>query len=168
MTQSINVSALPDIPMFLLLLALPAISPLLFLSFLPSQTVLVEKSWSCFDLDHPFRALCIDIYYSKWFDRVVLALILLNCGFLAIRDVESPETTLRNQLSLQSELAFTGLFTVEMLIKMTATGVLGKHGYMASGWNVLDLIIVVVGYVENDTQLFCFGGSVVSCVRFER
>tara|TARA_Y100000780_G_C13490089_1_gene341930 strand:- start:185 stop:430 length:246 start_codon:yes stop_codon:yes gene_type:complete len=51
-----------------------------------------------------------------------------------------------NRAISESELVFTLLFTVEMLLKIVAMGlVLGKGAYLRDAWNVLDCLVVVSG-----------------------
>jgi len=38
-------------------------------------------------------------------------------------------------------------FALEMLVKITAMGLVGRHRYLADTWNRLDFFIVVAGYV---------------------
>jgi hypothetical protein len=106
-----------------------------------------EHAWLYMLPEHPIRKLCLSIYYNAWFDRFILTTILINCVFLAIKDPKSPESAARNQISLQSELIFTLVFTVEMLIKMTACGVFGRNSYFSDKWNWLDSLVVFAGYV---------------------
>ena len=109
------------------------------------QLDIQEKSWYCVGEQNPIRQLCIFIYYNVWFDRLVLATILINCITLAIKDPTASSTSARNRIALESELVFTILFSIEMLIKMTAVGVFGKNSYFADRWNWLDFIVVFSG-----------------------
>jgi hypothetical protein len=44
---------------------------------------------------------------------------------------------------------FLVLFTVEMAIKMLAQGLcMHPHSYLRSGWNWLDFVVVIIGYLE--------------------
>lgn len=45
---------------------------------------------------------------------------------------------------------FTGVFTVEMLFKVVALGFFfnGKFSYIRDGWNILDFVVVALGYVS--------------------
>jgi len=47
-------------------------------------------------------------------------------------------------------------FAVEMLVKMTAMGVVGKKAYLGETWNRLDMFIVLAGFVCSFVSLpFC-------------
>lgn len=43
------------------------------------------------------------------------------------------------------EVFVFGFFALEMLIKMTAMGIIGRRGYFSDKWNVFDFTIVVAG-----------------------
>eukprot|EP01083_Nonionella_stella_P209215 758601_1 len=49
-----------------------------------------------------------------------------------------------------SELVFNILYTIEMVIKIIATGLLcaGARSYLKSSWNVLDMIVVIGGFIN--------------------
>lgn len=110
-----------------------------------------DKAWFCIARTHPLRKLCLRVVTHPLFDRLIFAFIVVNSVLLAARDPVQQKRgrqTLRNQLSSQGDLVFTVVFTVEMLIRMTALGVFGEGGYFSdSGWNRLDAFVVLVGYV---------------------
>eukprot|EP01138_Halocafeteria_seosinensis_P014026 gb/GECG01014323.1/.p1 GENE.gb/GECG01014323.1/~~gb/GECG01014323.1/.p1 ORF type:complete len:1981 (+),score=157.66 gb/GECG01014323.1/:1-5943(+) len=106
-----------------------------------------EYSCGCITTHNPVRDTCLTVYYNVWFDRIVLAIILLNCLTLAIIDPTSDASSTRNAIAAQSGIVFTVLFTVEMLIKMMALGVIGTNSYFSDRWNWLDFVVVVSGYL---------------------
>ena len=64
-----------------------------------------------------------------------------------------------------SELFFTIVFTIEMLVKMIASGVyFEQEAYLKDGWNVMDFVVVVVSLVS----LIPGMGSNVSALRVIR
>jgi hypothetical protein len=46
-----------------------------------------------------------------------------------------------------AELPFNLIFTVEMLLKITALGFVGRGSYLGDRWNWLDFFIVIIGFV---------------------
>ena len=55
----------------------------------------------------------------------------------------------RNWVLLHTEIVFTVLFTLEMLIKVSAMGlVLDKNSYLRDPWNVLDFVVVLFACVN--------------------
>ncbi|CAK8685583.1 unnamed protein product [Clavelina lepadiformis] len=70
------------------------------------------------------------------FDAIVMAVILINCVFLA----------LDNEIEY-AEYVFTALYTLEMVIKMIARGlILKSHTYLRDPWNWLDFVVVILAY----------------------
>ena len=87
----------------------------------------------------------IAIIESRAFNRIVLALILLNCVFLALEDpTDTDNSSIRNQMSFRSEYVFAGCFAIEMGLKILSVGLYeNSFSYMRDPWNVLDGIIVI-------------------------
>lgn len=77
-------------------------------------------------------------------------LIFLNSIFLAVYDYsDRDESTQRNQVLSLGGRIFTILFTAEMVCKIIANGFLfHRRAYLRNGWNWLDLIVVIVGWLE--------------------
>ncbi len=77
-------------------------------------------------------------------------LIFLNSIFLASYDYSDREdTTLRNQVMNAGGRIFTIFFSIECACKIIAHGfVLHRRAYLRNGWNWLDLIVVIVGWIE--------------------
>ena len=43
----------------------------------------------------------------------------------------------------------TAVFSIELILKVIAKGfVLGKRAYLRDPWNILDLVVVVVGLID--------------------
>ena len=83
---------------------------------------------------------------SWWFDQVVVVAILVNCVVLAMFDpLDTRDETWQNQIGNILEWPFTVVFTLELVIKIIAMGLLGKRSYLADGWNWIDGSVVVVG-----------------------
>ena len=88
-------------------------------------------------------------YTGRWFDRFVLLIILLNTITLAVYDYSDRDNkSLRNQILEIAGLVFTCLFITECICKVSAMGfIMHKNAYLRDGWNVLDFIVVLAGYV---------------------
>ena len=86
----------------------------------------------------------------RYFERWVLFIIFLNSIFLASFDYQDPDgLTLRNQIINISGTVFTVLFTIEMLCRLIASGLLlHDRAYLRNGWSWLDIIVVTVGWLE--------------------
>ena len=92
----------------------------------------------------------------RWFDYFILSLIIANSVILGLTDYSSltPDGELsnsswRNYLVDASEPVFTGLFTLEAVLKIIGMGFFfEKKTYLRDGWNVLDFIVVVSGLLS--------------------
>lgn len=69
-----------------------------------------------------FRQWCYSIVVNIWFDRVVMVMILANCGFMLIDKPVLARGTLRYKLVHYSDMAFSVLFGTEALLKIVAFG----------------------------------------------
>ncbi|XP_075929779.1 voltage-dependent T-type calcium channel subunit alpha-1I-like isoform X1 [Petromyzon marinus] len=86
-----------------------------------------------------FRA----IVESKYFTRGIMVAILINSLSMGIEYHEQPEE-LTNLLEI-SNMVFTSIFALEMLIKLLAFGLLG---YIRNQYNIFDGIIVIISVCE--------------------
>ena len=117
----------------------------------PEGGVLVrgaEKSLGVFGRHSRFRQLASRVAQSERFDTAVSGLIFLNCVFLGLWDNSKPPDDPVNLASTESEVGFTALFTVEVLVKVVAFGFIAAPGsYLRDPWNWLDFLVVVLGWV---------------------
>lgn len=90
----------------------------------------------------------------RYFDGVVLALIIINSAVLAMTDYSldaidefmdpDPHKSWRNAVLENTVWLFTILFTLECLCKVVAMGwFLDPGSYLRDSWNVLDFLVVV-------------------------
>jgi len=100
-----------------------------------------------FELNNSYRRVCIDIINSVWFDKVIIFLIGLNSFLLGVIDYVWDGTTpmpLINKIAEETEILFTAAFTIESIIKISATGFIFGHGcYLRDAWNWLDFMVVL-------------------------
>eukprot|EP01135_Chromosphaera_perkinsii_P008377 Nk52_evm2s1315 gene=Nk52_evmTU2s1315 len=99
----------------------------------------VPMSRSCyvFTIHNSFRKLCISTVLHEYFDWLIVLTILTNCVFLAMNN--PPEV---------AEFVFTGIFTLEMILKIVSYGfVQHKGSYLRDSWNRLDFAVVLLGYL---------------------
>lgn len=119
-----------------------------------------DNSIFCLGKDNRFRIACVRLVSNPWFDRFILCLILINSIILAMTDwtvinedpdseylgQPSTEGSWRNAMVYRSEVIFIAIFTIEMAIKVVATGFCrGRKAYLRDPWNVLDFLVVVTG-----------------------
>lgn len=93
------------------------------------------------------RALCQKIVTNPWFDRFIIALILLNAVVLGLET--SPELVARyGELMELINHVVLAVFVLEAVIKITAvTPRLSL--YFGDGWNLFDFTIVVLSLLPN-------------------
>jgi hypothetical protein len=54
-------------------------------------------------------------------------------------------------------MVFLALYTTEMVLKILGMGfVLNENSYLRDGWNIIDFVVVIVGYL----QLFIQGADI--------
>ncbi|CAM9511307.1 unnamed protein product, partial [Ectocarpus fasciculatus] len=111
---------------------------------------------SCFCLEekNPLRAVCLRVIQNVLFERVIIAVIVLNSVVLALADYQSVDSrgdlvmrgSWRNAMLLQSEIVFTAVFSVECALKVTALGFYGHNrSYLSDRWNWIDFAVVISG-----------------------
>ena len=94
---------------------------------------------------NPLRRACFHVEQSRYFKGTIILTILFNAVILALE----PTLRLEGQQVLldTSETVCNVIFTVEMVFKLMALGFCkGKHAYCASGWNLIDALIVLSGW----------------------
>lgn len=89
-----------------------------------------------------------------------MLLIFLNSIFLACYDYsDENDESVRNQILNLGGRVFTFLFTIEALSKIVANGfVMHRRAYLRNGWNWLDMVVVVVGWIEIIPNMPSFRG----------
>ncbi|XP_048351510.1 voltage-dependent T-type calcium channel subunit alpha-1H isoform X1 [Sphaerodactylus townsendi] len=83
------------------------------------------------------------IVESKYFNRGIMIAILINTLSMGIEYHEQPDE-LTNALEI-SNIVFTSMFALEMLLKLMAFGI---WGYIKNPYNIFDGIIVVISVWE--------------------
>ena len=130
---------------------------------------LLDRDLACcyFSREHPLRKLAIDIAASRFFEHAILVLIIAASICLALPYLTYPSVERRCDLDRAAgspdsdaciqfvtlnvvDDVFTGLFALEMLIKVLAFGLIipSPTAYLRDPWNVLDFIVVVLSLVD--------------------
>eukprot|EP00961_Rhodomonas_salina_P268532 3628927-Rhodomonas_salina.7 len=132
----------------------------------------VHRSLFCLESSSMTREFFIKVAEWDWFNRLILILILANCVFLVLDDpvckcqadtctgfelytralyasLDCGYWDDRKAVLQYAEWAFTGMFTLEMIVKIVARGFfLHKHAYLRDGWNWLDFVVVVCSLIS--------------------
>uniref|UniRef100_A0A287B073 Voltage-dependent L-type calcium channel subunit alpha n=1 Tax=Sus scrofa TaxID=9823 RepID=A0A287B073_PIG len=89
-----------------------------------------------FSPTNKIRVLCHRIVNATWFTNFILLFILLSSAALAAEDPIRAES-MRNQILGYFDIAFTSVFTVEIVLKMTAYGAFLHKGSFCRGPSIL-------------------------------
>ena len=90
--------------------------------------------------------LALTVISSKIFETISVIVILLNSLSLALEDPTSPTQT---ALQANLDMVFLALYTTEMILKIFGMGfVLNENSYLRDSWNLIDFIVVIVGYLQ--------------------
>ncbi len=89
---------------------------------------------------------CLLVVQHPVFESVTLLIIFANCVTLAMDD---PTTDSQEAWQVIAGYLFQTLYTAELVLKVLALGFAFNVGaYLRDMWNVLDFVIVVVGFLE--------------------
>ncbi|XP_054568865.1 voltage-dependent L-type calcium channel subunit alpha-1S [Eptesicus fuscus] len=106
------------------------------------------SSFFIFSPTNKFRVLCHRIVNATWFTNFILLFIMLSSAALAAEDPIQAES-MRNQILGYFDIAFTSVFTVEIVLKMTTYGAfLHKGSFCRNYFNILDLLVVAVSLIS--------------------
>ena len=124
-------------------------------------------SLGLFPTDSPVRLALMRVVRNPYFDHLILACILTGSVLLAVNGPTNDGDTRVWRYVCYVEFAFVIIFTVEMLFKILVQGFyFCPQGYLKDPWNMLDLVVVVVGWLTNDCLVVIpFGAEGVSALR---
>uniref|UniRef100_A0A8C6WX58 Voltage-dependent L-type calcium channel subunit alpha n=1 Tax=Neogobius melanostomus TaxID=47308 RepID=A0A8C6WX58_9GOBI len=110
------------------------------------------RAFFVFSHTNKFRVLCHQIVNHNIFTNLILFFILLSSISLAAEDPVKNDS-FRNQILGYADHVFTGLFTIEIILKMTAYGAfLHKGSFCRNYFNILDLVVVSVSLISSGIQ----------------
>eukprot|EP00754_Rhynchopus_humris_P029783 Rhum_TRINITY_DN15235_c12_g1::Rhum_TRINITY_DN15235_c12_g1_i1::g.146205::m.146205 len=110
-----------------------------------------------------YNELCYKVVNHPLFPKFILTCVLLNVLLMAmIHHNASPEF---NHFQTVGNTAFTVIFTIEMFIEM---GVAGVSAYWRFKWYRLDLVIVLISWLEILVALLVSGGSAAALIQLLR
>uniref|UniRef100_A0A8C8SRK0 Voltage-dependent L-type calcium channel subunit alpha n=1 Tax=Pelusios castaneus TaxID=367368 RepID=A0A8C8SRK0_9SAUR len=132
----------------------------------PVEKVLPIPEGSAFFLlssTNPLRVGCHALIHHHIFTNLILVFIILSSISLAAEDPIRAHS-FRNTILGYFDYAFTSIFTVEILLKMTAYGAFLHKGSFCRNWfNLLDLLVVSVSLIS-----FGIHSSAISVVKILR
>uniref|UniRef100_S4RTQ4 Voltage-dependent L-type calcium channel 1b n=1 Tax=Petromyzon marinus TaxID=7757 RepID=S4RTQ4_PETMA len=123
-----------------------------------------SSAFFLFSHTNPFRILCHHIINHTIFTNLILVFIMLSSVSLAAED-PIRSTSFRNEILGYFDYAFTTIFTIEIMLKMTAYGAfVHKGSFCRSYFNLLDLLVVGVSLISFGIQW----SSAISVVKILR
>lgn len=115
------------------------------LTAIPTARSFKYSSLFVFNQENLFRAVLFNITSSRVFEAIVLVHIFSNCAIMMAADPAEGNRVYEDAL----DLYFMAVFTLEAVAKIIATGfVLHEYSYLRESWNVFDIIIVILSYVN--------------------
>ncbi|KAL5273022.1 hypothetical protein ACFFRR_000036 [Megaselia abdita] len=107
-----------------------------------------ESALFMFSSKNRFRVFCHWISNNSYFTNFMLFCIMFSSGMLAAEDpLDSKSDT--NLILMKFDYFFTTVFTIELLLKVIAYGlVLHPGAFMRSAFNMLDIVVVCVSLVS--------------------
>ncbi|XP_022648011.1 voltage-dependent calcium channel type A subunit alpha-1-like isoform X2 [Varroa destructor] len=103
---------------------------------------------------NPIRRAAHFVVNLRYFDLFIMVTISMSSIALAAEDPVDEESA-SNTILNYFDYAFTGVFTVEMILKVLDQGVILHPGsYCRDPWNILDAIVVICALIA-----FAFAGS---------
>uniref|UniRef100_A0A3P9BKG2 Voltage-dependent L-type calcium channel subunit alpha n=1 Tax=Maylandia zebra TaxID=106582 RepID=A0A3P9BKG2_9CICH len=110
------------------------------------------RAFFIFSHTNKFRVLCHKVVNHNIFTNLILFFILLSSISLAAEDPVKNDS-FRNKILGYADHVFTGLFTIEIILKMTAYGAfLHKGSFCRNYFNILDLVVVSVSLISSGIQ----------------
>ncbi|XP_055024338.2 calcium channel, voltage-dependent, L type, alpha 1F subunit isoform X1 [Misgurnus anguillicaudatus] len=121
------------------------------------------SAFFCLSKTNPIRVGCHILIHHHIFTNLILLFIILSSISLAAEDPIRAHS-FRNNVLGYADYAFTSIFTVEILLKMTVHGAFLHTGsFCRNGFNLLDLLVVSVSLVS-----FFLHSSAISVVKILR
>uniref|UniRef100_A0A4X2M2M5 Voltage-dependent L-type calcium channel subunit alpha n=1 Tax=Vombatus ursinus TaxID=29139 RepID=A0A4X2M2M5_VOMUR len=121
------------------------------------------SAFFCLSRTNPLRVSCHAVIHHRIFTNLILLFIILSSVSLAAEDPIRAHS-FRNHVLGYFDYAFTSIFTVEILLKMTAFGAFLHRGSFCRNWfNLLDLLVVSVSLIS-----FGIHSSAISVVKILR
>ncbi|XP_022091428.1 voltage-dependent T-type calcium channel subunit alpha-1I-like isoform X3 [Acanthaster planci] len=109
----------------------------------------IEYSLYLLSPHNRFRRRLQSLIAHRWFDYVILLIIMINCITLAMERPDIRDDSVERTFLSISNYIFTGIFTFEMVVKVLAKGLfIGEHAYLYSGWNIMDGSLVVISWID--------------------
>eukprot|EP00613_Pedinella_sp_CCMP2098_P008916 CAMPEP_0171677750 /NCGR_PEP_ID=MMETSP0990-20121206/55239_1 /TAXON_ID=483369 /ORGANISM="non described non described, Strain CCMP2098" /LENGTH=580 /DNA_ID=CAMNT_0012264227 /DNA_START=113 /DNA_END=1852 /DNA_ORIENTATION=+ len=124
------------------------------------RETLVGKSLGVFEVDDPFRRKCMWVARHPKFEAFILASIIISSIMLAAQGPTADKKLPFWVGMAYVDFLFIVIFAVECALKIVVQGFLFcPDAYLKDPWNVLDFVVVLVGWIAADYPFFTSAGS---------
>ncbi|KAK6980046.1 voltage-dependent calcium channel type A subunit alpha-1, partial [Biomphalaria glabrata] len=121
--------------------------------FTGPKPMLPYSSMFIFGPTNPIRRFCHFVVNLRYFDLFIMIVICASSVALAAEDPVNDDSP-RNLILNYFDFVFTGVFTIELILKVIDLGIILHPGsYIRDLWNILDATVVIcalVAFVFND------------------
>ncbi|XP_066923067.1 muscle calcium channel subunit alpha-1-like isoform X2 [Clytia hemisphaerica] len=108
---------------------------------LKKKPIVQQNSLFLLSPSNRFRRICHNIVHFRYFDWIIMLVILMSSITLAIEDPVHDDAP-RNEILQYFDYFFTTVFGLEVILKVIDRGlVLHKRAYLRSFWNCLDAFV---------------------------
>ncbi|GFR95347.1 voltage-dependent L-type calcium channel subunit alpha, partial [Elysia marginata] len=115
--------------------------------FTGPKPMLPYSSMFIFGPTNPVRRFCHFVVNLRYFDPFIMIVILASSLALAAED-PVVEKSYSNKILNYFDYVFTGVFTIELLLKVVDLGIILHPGsYIRDLWNILDATVVICALV---------------------
>ncbi|GLH10791.1 Voltage-dependent calcium channel type A subunit alpha-1, partial [Gryllus bimaculatus] len=112
------------------------------------KPMLPYSSMFIFSPTNPVRRGAHWVVNMKYFDFFIMVVISLSSIALAAEDPVDEDSE-RNHILDYFDYAFTGVFTIEMILKILDLGIILHPGsYLREFWNIMDAVVVICAAVS--------------------
>ncbi|XP_071746366.1 voltage-dependent calcium channel type A subunit alpha-1 isoform X5 [Lepeophtheirus salmonis] len=112
------------------------------------KPILPYSSMFCFSSTNPIRLFVHGIVTFPFFDTFIMIIIIMSSIALAAEDPVQ-ENSRRNHILTYFDYVFTGIFAVEMILKVIDLGLIAHPGsYLRDVWNLMDALVVICASIS--------------------
>lgn len=113
------------------------------------EDIVCEVSIYLFKKDNAFRKKSFELSQSRYFEQIILFVILLSSIKLVIDTYFKENDADYVSISDLIDYTFTAFFTFESVFKIISLGfVMESNSYLRESWSILDFIIVIFSLID--------------------
>ena len=119
----------------------------------------------CLSPTNAFRMKAAQTVEYRAFDPTILVIIVLSSVALILENPLTNPNSLQAKALVIADVCITTIFTFELILKTISYGFVfnGKLSYLRSGWNILDILTVIISWFS-----IALGNSNLSAIKVLR